>query len=502
MVNDGKHLIFRFGYFELREKDHRLLRAGEEIHLQPQVFRLLLYLVHNRDRVVQKDEIVREVWDSAAVTDNSLTRSISLLRKILDDDPRDTRAIRTVSSIGYQFVCAVDQAEDCATSPKLAEVATEESAKLEVPEISAAVSAGNKNRIPRRFQRVWFSAFVIGVLLLLAAGLWYLRLPLPPPRIAAYTQLTHDGFKKSLAGTDGGRLYINQSYENDLFFNSSPPASISQVAILGGGIAQIPVDVPAPELVDVSADGSSLLIFSVLTGDETAKPLWNVRTLGGSARRLGEAADASFSPDGNLVAYSTPGGDIWQVRNDGTGAHKLASPGGFVFGIAWSPDSAIIRFNKDDAIWEMSSSGSNPHPLFPGRERSFRMPTAGGLRTESSSYLWPYPKDNSIGEKYGYSTNGPKCFGRGRNRFNWPEGPPCGAGQSQARTEKPSLRRAKSREASFLALTRIPNSSSPFSGAFPHRARPFRRTASTWPTSPSRNQFSGRPTGTEATRCN
>src|SRR5271165_1011096 len=133
MVNGGKHLVFRFGDFELREKEHRLLRAAEEIHLQPQVFRLLLYLVHNRDRVVQKDEIVREVWDSAAVTDNSLTRSISLLRKILDHDPSDSGAIRTVSSIGYQFVCAVEQAEDCAASPKLTEVAvaTEESAKPE-----------------------------------------------------------------------------------------------------------------------------------------------------------------------------------------------------------------------------------------------------------------------------------------------------------------------------------------------------------------------------------
>ena len=75
---------------------------------------MLLFLVRNRDRVVEKDDILREVWDSAAVTDNSLTRSIYFLRKVLDDDPGESRAIRTVSSIGYQFVCTVEQTEDCA----------------------------------------------------------------------------------------------------------------------------------------------------------------------------------------------------------------------------------------------------------------------------------------------------------------------------------------------------------------------------------------------------
>jgi hypothetical protein len=141
----------------------------------------------------------------------------------------------------------------------------------------------------------------------LAAAIWYLHRPLPPPRVTGYTQITHDGHLKSLAGTDGSRLYFNEMP------GEASIGSIAQVAISGGLIGQIPVALPSPNLVDVSPDGANLLVLSVPGGDELSSPLWNVRVLGGSARSLGEAVDASYSPDANSVAYSTPEGEIWVV---------------------------------------------------------------------------------------------------------------------------------------------------------------------------------------------
>ncbi len=53
------------------------------------------------------------------------------------------------------------------------------------------------------------------------------------------------------------------------------------------------------------------------------------------------------------------------MQSDGTNVHKLFDTKGYITSIAWSPDGSRIRFTLDDALWEISASGSNPHPLLP-----------------------------------------------------------------------------------------------------------------------------------------
>ncbi len=200
----------------------------------------------------------------------------------------------------------------------------------------------------------------------IAGTIWYLHRPLPLPHITKYTQITHDGRPKFLVGTDGNRLYFNQG----------SPASMAQVGVTGGETAQIPFTVPHfDSLVDVSPDGSSFLIISATEG--VGYELWSARILGGSLRRLSDAGslNAAFSPDGNSVAYSTYEGDIYVVRSDGTGAHKLAKPGGLPYFLNWSPDGSTIRFRGNDngicnGICEISSNGSNRHPILPAWHNS------------------------------------------------------------------------------------------------------------------------------------
>ena len=141
-----------------------------------------------------------------------------------------------------------------------------------------------------------------GVLALcLAAAIWYLHRPLPPLRVTGYTQITHDGHQKVLVGTDGTRLYFNQMY------GPLQPESIAEVDVSGGEIAPVPVALLNPFLVDVSPDGSGFLVYS-LKEEMSLHTLWNVRILGGSARRLTDgyrsSACAAFSPDGNSAAYA------------------------------------------------------------------------------------------------------------------------------------------------------------------------------------------------------
>ena len=97
-------LIYRFDGFTLDAATRRMRRGEEELSLEPKSFRLLEFLIENRDRVLGKEEIFRVVWDETSVTDNALTRAIAQIRKALEDDPRQPRFIETLPTVGYRFI--------------------------------------------------------------------------------------------------------------------------------------------------------------------------------------------------------------------------------------------------------------------------------------------------------------------------------------------------------------------------------------------------------------
>src|ERR1022692_4267363 len=98
---------YRFNRFGLDPLNLRLTADGENRPLEPKSFRLLLFLIENRSRVVPKEEILSVVWEGVAVSDNALTRAVAQVRKALDDDPKEPRYIETVPTVGYRFLGAV-----------------------------------------------------------------------------------------------------------------------------------------------------------------------------------------------------------------------------------------------------------------------------------------------------------------------------------------------------------------------------------------------------------
>ncbi|MGA2715859.1 MAG: winged helix-turn-helix domain-containing protein, partial [Bryobacteraceae bacterium] len=99
-----KNRCYRFGEAEIDVQNLRVTLGSEIRPLEPKSFRLLLFLVENPDRAIPKDEIMAAVWPDAFVSDNSLARAITQIRKALDDDPRAPRYIETVPSVGYRFI--------------------------------------------------------------------------------------------------------------------------------------------------------------------------------------------------------------------------------------------------------------------------------------------------------------------------------------------------------------------------------------------------------------
>jgi len=100
----GKSFIFRFADVEVREREFSLVKAGEVLPVEPKAFRVLLILLRNPQKLLPKDELLTAVWGDTAVSENSLARSIALLRRLLGDEARDPRFIETVATVGYRWL--------------------------------------------------------------------------------------------------------------------------------------------------------------------------------------------------------------------------------------------------------------------------------------------------------------------------------------------------------------------------------------------------------------
>jgi predicted ATPase/DNA-binding winged helix-turn-helix (wHTH) protein len=100
---------FRLPGHELDEATRTLRGPEGLVHLEPQVFDVLVHLVRHRDRAVPKAELLDAIWGNEFVSESALTTRIKSVRAALGDSGRDQRQIRTVHGFGYQFVAAVDE---------------------------------------------------------------------------------------------------------------------------------------------------------------------------------------------------------------------------------------------------------------------------------------------------------------------------------------------------------------------------------------------------------
>jgi TolB-like protein/cytochrome c-type biogenesis protein CcmH/NrfG len=101
---------FRFADFEIDAAVQELRRGGVAVHIEPQVFDVLVHLVRNRDRTVSREELVDTVWKGRVVSEAALSSRIAAARKAIGDTGNDQRLIRTVHKRGFRFVGAVEMA--------------------------------------------------------------------------------------------------------------------------------------------------------------------------------------------------------------------------------------------------------------------------------------------------------------------------------------------------------------------------------------------------------
>ncbi len=103
---------YRFLDFELSEGEFCLSRSGQRIALEPKALRVLTLLVRRAGHLVDKQELLECVWPNSFVEENTLTRTIAILRRELGDSSRDSKIIETVPTRGYRFIAPVTPLEE------------------------------------------------------------------------------------------------------------------------------------------------------------------------------------------------------------------------------------------------------------------------------------------------------------------------------------------------------------------------------------------------------
>jgi len=99
--------FYEFGEFQLDVAERLLRRGDKTVPLTVKAFETLLALVRRAGHLVEKDELMKQVWPDSFVQEVNLARNIWTLRKALGEDEGQHRYIETVPKLGYRFVAPV-----------------------------------------------------------------------------------------------------------------------------------------------------------------------------------------------------------------------------------------------------------------------------------------------------------------------------------------------------------------------------------------------------------
>jgi transcriptional activator of cad operon len=97
----------RIGDWCVDRSSGHISRSGKTVCLEERSMRLLLCLAERSGEVVSIEELLNQVWPEVTVTQDSVYQSVTTLRRVLGDDPKQPAYIATVPRLGYRMVAQV-----------------------------------------------------------------------------------------------------------------------------------------------------------------------------------------------------------------------------------------------------------------------------------------------------------------------------------------------------------------------------------------------------------
>ena len=108
MADRVNRRFYEFGRFRLDQTGRVLFHGNKAVPLPPKAADALLLLVQNAGNVVEREDLLKQVWRDAFVEEGSLTRTISILRKALEEGAYGREFISTIPKRGYRFAAKVE----------------------------------------------------------------------------------------------------------------------------------------------------------------------------------------------------------------------------------------------------------------------------------------------------------------------------------------------------------------------------------------------------------
>lgn len=101
------HRGFQLGVCHIEPAESKIVGARGPEHVEPRVMDVLMVLVEEAGHTVSREELISRVWRTNFVSDEVLSRCVSLLRKHLGDSTRQPRYIETVPKRGYRLIATI-----------------------------------------------------------------------------------------------------------------------------------------------------------------------------------------------------------------------------------------------------------------------------------------------------------------------------------------------------------------------------------------------------------
>jgi len=344
--------LYEFGPFRVDPQNRVLLRDGQPVPLTGKPFDILLALLEHPGQLLAKDELLARVWPDTVVEEGNLGRSISSLRKALDDSPDEHRYIVTLSRHGYRFVGDV---RECWEENGIAAAGPAEIMPFPAPGPRPVPSAGGHRRL--WFQRWWIAA-VVALLAVSVAGYEWTRghgRHVVEPTLHQLTANPAENWVMGAAISPDGKFLAFQD-RTGLY-----------VRLIGSGETR-PVSVP-PEWKGRILSGlrwfpdGGKLIASVPGSDGV--DMWAIALVGESPPQLIRRAGRwpSISPDGLAIAFQDGGAKrwkgLWVAGINGVSPRELltAEDGETALSPVWSPDGRWITYLRGPVDVEAGEFG-------------------------------------------------------------------------------------------------------------------------------------------------
>ena len=315
-MEQERKAAFLAGEWTVEPELNALRRDDVERHIEPKVMKVLLTLASQQNHVFSKDEIISAVWPDTFVSDDALTRCISILRRITEDDPHAPHFIQTVPKRGYRLVAPVGElpslelAREGATfapDPMVPEPAGTAFASVSPSPAGLGRAAATEIALPAHtgpHPRWWTVLGLLGAILLIVGAVW----------VRSATRTNHAAAEDTSA------------------FRTMPFTSYAGEQVE-----------PA-----FSPDGEAIA-FIRIAEDASSRRIWIKRIGGESVHELTRDDDEQFSPawspDGHRIAYL---------------AHSRAGLGLFVADAAGTAPARRVFIPQEPSHWEQGALSWSP----------------------------------------------------------------------------------------------------------------------------------------------